>query len=65
MNLCLYEDAITFCDTALDLDEKHYKTRLRKAISLAYLFEFKQSREILGESICDKELYEFVQELQV
>jgi len=47
MNMYMYEDAIEFCDFALEIDKDHIKTLYRKARSLAYLFQFADSIDIL------------------
>jgi len=42
----MFEDAVKFCDQALSIDKNHTKSLFRKAASLAYLFEFDESRKI-------------------
>jgi len=45
----MYEHAIEFCDFALQIDKDHIKTLYRKARSLAYLFKFAHSIDILRQ----------------
>ena len=39
----MYEDAVQYCDIALEFDKDHVKTSLIKAKSLAFLFKFEES----------------------
>jgi hypothetical protein len=43
----MYEDALMYANLALSVDSEHEKSLFRKAVSLAFLFDFDQSISIL------------------
>jgi len=43
----MFEDAIDYCNQALDIDPNFTKALFRKAKALAFLFHFKESQKIL------------------
>ena len=47
IKLYMYEDALEYSEKALDIRGNHSKSLYRKAISLAYLFRFDESRLVL------------------
>ena len=47
INLEMYEDALMYANLALSVDSEHEKSLFRKAVSLAFLFDFDQSISIL------------------
>ena len=64
LKLCLYEDTITYCDYALQIDKFHQKSIYKKATSLAQLFKFKESRELFSKIDQGEELSILVDELE-
>ena len=56
MNLNMYEDALEYCDKALSIDENHTISSYRKAKSLAFLFRFDESIQILKDKKLDKHI---------
>ena len=62
VNLRLYEDAITFCDYGLKIDEFHGRSLYNKARAKALLSEFDESQELFKKIGLEKEL-DFVHEL--